>query len=89
MIPEVNVISGKTSGASFNGVGECGKRCQPFNWSFRGWSLLRNLLGYKEHLDWLKTDLNAVKKILFKTINTQKIEVHVYSVKAKSQADNI
>ena len=75
MIPEVNVISGKTSVASFNGVGECGKRSQPFNWSFRGRSLLRNFLGYKEHLDWLKTDLNAVKKILLKTINTQKINM--------------
>ena len=31
--------------------------------SFRGWSPLRKILGSKEHLDWLKTDLNATEII--------------------------
>ena len=34
---------------------------EPLSRGFRGWSPLRKLLGSKEHLDWLKIDLNAVE----------------------------
>ena len=57
MIPGTNIISGKASVASFNRVG----RSEPLSRGFRGWSSQRKFLGSKEHLDWLKTDLNAVK----------------------------
>ena len=36
---------------------------------------LRKVSGFKEHLNWLKIDLNAAK-IIFKTINRQKINVN-------------
>ena len=32
---------------------------EPLSMGFRGQSPLRKFLGSKEHLDWLKTDLNA------------------------------
>ena len=57
MIPGANIISGKASVASFNRAG----RSEPLSRGFRGWSPLRKFLGSKEHLDWLKIDLNAVK----------------------------
>ena len=57
MIPGANIISGKASLASFNRFG----RSEPLNRGFRGWSPLRKFLGSKEHLDWLKTDLNVVE----------------------------
>ena len=50
-------MSGKAIVASFNRAG----RSEPLSGGFRGWSPLRKLLGFKEHLDWLKTELNAVE----------------------------
>ena len=57
MIPEANILSGKTSVASVNRAGTS----EPLSWGFRGWSPLRKFLVSKDHLDWLKIDLNAVK----------------------------
>ena len=56
MIPGANIISRKASVASVNRAGGY----EPHR-GFRGGSLLRKLLGLREHLDWLKTDLNAVE----------------------------
>ena len=33
------------------------------SWDFRGWSTVRKFSGSKEHLDWVKTDLNAAEII--------------------------
>ena len=57
MIPGANIISGKASAATFNRVGSS----EPLSRGFRGWHPLRKFLGSKEHLDRLKTDLNAVE----------------------------
>ena len=52
-----------------------------------------NFLGSKEHLDWLKIYLNVAEIITVQDYkHTKKLmlmEVHMYSVKAKSQAGNI
>ena len=56
MIPEASMISRKASVASINRA----DRSEPFSGGFRGCSPLRKFLGSKEHLDWLKIDLNAV-----------------------------
>ena len=59
---------------------------------FRGCSTSRKFLGFKEHLDWLKIDLNAAEIITVPDNKHKKlmwIEVHVYSIKAESQAGNI
>ena len=55
---------------------------------FRGWSTLRKFLDSKEHLDWLKIDLNASERITAPDYKHKKLwmEVHIYSLKAKSQA---
>ena len=57
MIPGANIISRKASVASVNRAGGS----EPLSRGFRGWSPIRKFLGSKEHLDWLKTDLNAVE----------------------------
>ena len=57
MIPGANIISGKASVASVNRAGGS----EFLSRGFRGWSPLRKFLGSKEHLDWLKIDLNVVK----------------------------
>ena len=57
MIPGANIISRKASVASVNRAGGS----EPLNRGFRGWSPIRKFLGSKEHLDWLKIDLNAVE----------------------------
>ena len=49
MIPGVNMIGRKVSVASVNVAGGSGGSLRP----------LRKFLGSKEHLDWLKKDLNA------------------------------
>ena len=68
MIPKVNIISGKTSS---NVAGDLGIAHPPLGMGPRGWALspsavgfrgrspLRKVLGCKEHLDWMKIDLNA------------------------------
>ena len=71
MIAGVNIFSGKASIASINGAG----RIKPFSEGLMGWSPLRKLLGSKEHLQWLRKDLNAAK-IIIKTLNAQKINVN-------------
>ena len=54
---------------------------------------LRKFLGYKEHLDLLKIDLNATEIITDQDNKTHKklmwIEVHIFNVKVKSQVGNI
>ena len=50
---------------------------------FRELSTLRKFLGSKEHLDWLKIDFNVAE------IKKMWMEVHIYSVQAKSKAGNI
>ena len=57
MIPGANIISRKASVASVNRAGGS----EPLNRGFRGWSPIRKFLGSKEHLDWLKIDLNTAK----------------------------
>ena len=64
MIPGVNIISGKTSTASVNGTGGSGGHAvSPYSGNFRVQSTLRKFIGSKEHLDWLKIDLNPAEKI--------------------------
>ena len=53
MIPGVNMIGRKVSVASVNVAGGSGGSLRP----------LRKFLGSKEHLDWLKKDLNAAEII--------------------------
>ena len=72
MIAGVNIFSGKASIASINGAG----RIKPFSEGLMGWSPLRKLLGSKEHLQWLRKDLNVAKIIIVKTLNAQKINVN-------------
>ena len=50
-------------------------------------STLTKFSGFKEDLDWLKTDFNYCSRLQPKKLMW--IEVHIYSVKAKSQAGNI
>ena len=57
MIPGANIISRKASVASVNRAGGS----EPLSRGFRGWSPIRKVLGSKEHLDWLKIDLNTAK----------------------------
>ena len=57
MIPGANIISGKATVVSINRAGGS----ESISRGFRGWSPLRKFLGSKEHLDWLKIDLNAVE----------------------------
>ena len=65
MTPGVNI--GKASATSINraqGLGGGGSGgSATLSRDFRGQSPLRKLLGSKEHLDWLKIDLNAAKVI--------------------------
>ena len=57
MIPGANIISGKASVVRVNRAGGS----ETLSRAFRGWSPLRIFLGSKEHLHWLKIDLNAVE----------------------------
>ena len=66
MIPGANIISGKARVASVNRAGGS----EPFSRAFRGWSPLRKFFGSKEHLDWLKKDLNAVRNKLCSRLYT-------------------
>ena len=56
MISGVNIIGRKVSVASVNGAGGSGCSETPVG-------PLRKYLGSKEHLNWLKIDLNAVEII--------------------------
>ena len=57
MIPEANTITRKASVVSINRAGGS----ETLSRGFRRQSPLRKFFGYKEHLDWLKIDLNAVE----------------------------
>ena len=59
MIPGANLISRKAGVASVNRARES----EPLGRGFRRWSPLRKFLGSKEHLDWLKIDLNVAETI--------------------------
>ena len=58
----------------------------------RGLSTLRKFLVSKEHVDWLEIDLNVAEVFTVQDYKHKKklmwMEVHIYSVKAKSQAGN-
>ena len=65
MIPRVNIISRKANAASINvaeGTWGCSEPPRGGG-EFRGLVPLRNFLGSKEHLDWLKIDLNMAEII--------------------------
>ena len=65
MIPRVNIISRKANVASINlaeGAWGCSEPPRGGG-EFRGLFPLRNFLGSKEHLDWLKIDLNMAEII--------------------------
>ena len=86
MITGANIFSGKTSIASFSGTGGSGGAVSHIT------GVYRKLVGSKEHLDWLKIDLNSAKIITVQDYKHKKsmwMEVHIYSVKAKSQASSI
>ena len=57
MIPGAKIISRKASVASVNRARES----EPLGRGFRRWTPLKKILGFKEHLDWLKIDLNVVE----------------------------
>ena len=62
MTPGVNKIGGKVSVASVNEAGGSGGVLRPSG-GFRGRSALRKFLRSKEHLHWLKMDLNVTEII--------------------------
>ena len=62
VIPGVNIISGKASVASIIEAGG-GGALSPSAEVLGGRAPLRKFLGSKEHLKWLKIDLNAAKVI--------------------------
>ena len=63
MIPRVNIISRKANVASVNKAEVCEGCSEPLSMDFRGQNALRNFVGFKEPLDWLKIDLNVAKII--------------------------
>ena len=60
-IPQVNIIRRKESAVSANKAGGSGGHCEPLSKGFKGRNPLRKFLGSKEHLDWLKIDLNVTE----------------------------
>ena len=63
MIPGVNIIRGKSGTASIN-IGEgSGVTLSPSVGVFLGGSPLWKSVDCKEHLDWLRKDLNAAEII--------------------------
>ena len=60
-IPQVNIIYRKASVVSANETGGSGGHCEPLSKGFKGRNPLRKFLGSKEHLDWLKIDLNVTE----------------------------
>ena len=58
MIPGANIISRKASVASVNGAWGS----EPLSRGFSRWRPLRNVIGSKEHLDWLNIDLIVIEK---------------------------
>ena len=79
MIPGVNIINRKVSVTSINGAGGSGGSLRP----------LRKFWGSKEHLDWLKINLNVTKVITVQDYKHKKKTNVNCSVKAESQAGKI
>ena len=82
MIPGVNITSRKASIASINGAGVSGGALSPSV----------EVLGFKEHLDWLKIDLNATEIITVQDYKCTKNHVNGSTniqFKAKSQVGSI
>ena len=79
--------------AGDSGLGGGGGCSETLSRDFRGQSTLRKLLSSKEHLEWLKINLNVAKIITvqdYKHTKLMLMEVHVYSsVNAKCQAVSI
>ena len=63
IIPGKNTVSGKASVASANRARGPEEHSEPLRGGFSMQSPLRKFLVIKEHLDWLKIDLNAAKII--------------------------
>ena len=72
MIPRVVLISRKASVASINGAEES----VGLSGSLTGVCLLRKFLGSKEHLAWLKIDLNVTEIITVQDYKHTKINVN-------------
>ena len=93
MIPQVNIISRKASVASINKAGGTPGYSEPLSRRFRVLCPLRHFLGSKEHLVWLKTELNATTIITVRDFKCTKNPCGwkgTYTVlKVKSQASNI
>ena len=62
MIPGLNIIGGKVRILSINGAWKSGGVLRP-QWRFYGAEHPKKIFSSKEHLDWLKTDLNAAEMI--------------------------
>ena len=50
--------------------------CEPLSGGFRGQSPLRKFLGSKDHLDWLKIDLNVAEIITVQDYKCKKINLN-------------
>ena len=61
MILGVHISSRKAKVENVSGTGE--RHSEPLSGGFTGQSSLRKFEGSKEHLDWLKIDLNAAEII--------------------------
>ena len=57
MIPGVSIMDGKVSLANVDGAGGSGDVLRPQK------KTLKKTLGFKDHPDWLKTDLNLTEII--------------------------
>ena len=87
----VNLIGRKVSVTSVNKDGAGLALFWGHSESFRGQSTLRKCLGSRDHLDWLKIDFNAAEIITVQDYNKKILwmGIHIYSIKAKTQAGNI
>ena len=61
MISAVNIVTGKASIVSVDRAGGSMGHSELLSEDSRGWSLLRKFLGCREHIDWLKINLNIAK----------------------------
>ena len=89
MIPGFNIISGKASAATVNGARSMGGTLSPSNGVLGAKSPVRIFLDSKEHLDWLKIDLNVTEIITVKTINAQKNNVNGSTGSTHTQCESL
>ena len=82
MIAGANITSRRATVARVNRAGGS----EPLTRGFRRWSPLRTFLDSKEHLDWLKIDLNAVEIRIAQDYILTKCNINI---QAKNQAGNI